>query len=200
MKYLRENIETEVFQMAKAAGHEILYSPPNLSYLSPIETVWANIKGDIGREYTDETTTKDVEERLLRAFNNVKSKQVAGVIKKTNGHIYELLMEIMEEDNADDYATLVGNGSDEEDDDDDLEDNDDVDEQIVDGVLHDPSMDAILDDDDSDEEDDNMEDNDDRNAQIVNVVVLDDPLAEIILDDNGTDEEAIHEIPLQDDA
>jgi hypothetical protein len=25
---------------------------------------------------------KDVEERLLRAFNNVKSKQVAGVIKR----------------------------------------------------------------------------------------------------------------------
>jgi transposase len=92
MKYVRENIEPEVFQMAKAAGHEILYSPPNLSYLSPIETVWANIKGDIGREYTDETAMKDVEERLLRAFNNVKSKQVAGVIKKTNGHIYELLI------------------------------------------------------------------------------------------------------------
>jgi transposase len=48
MKYVRENIEPEVVQMAKAAGHEILYSPPNLSYLSPIETVWANIKGYIG--------------------------------------------------------------------------------------------------------------------------------------------------------
>jgi hypothetical protein len=173
--------------MAKEAGHDILYSPPNLSYLSPIKTVWAKIKGDIGQEYTDKTTMKDVEERLLLAFNNFKSKQVAGAIKNTNGHIYELLMEIMEEDDADDDATLVGNGSGEEDEDDDLEDNDDVDEQIVDGVLYNPSMGAILDDDDSDEEDDNMEDNDDRDA-------------EIILDDNGTDEEAIYEIPLQDDA
>jgi hypothetical protein len=149
--------------------------------------VWANIKGDIRREYTDETMMKDVEERLLRAFNNVKSKQVAGVMKKTNGHIYELLMEIMEEDDADDDATLVGNGSDEEDDDDDLDDNDDGNEQIVYGVLYDPSMDAILDDGDSDEEDDNTEDNDDRNTQIVDVVVIDEPPAEIILDDNGDD-------------
>jgi hypothetical protein len=99
---------------------------------------------------------KDVEERLLRAFNNVKSKQVAGVIKKTNGHTCELLMEIIEEDGADDDATLVGNGSDDEDDDDDLDDNDDGDEQIIDWVLYDPSMDAILDDGDSGEEDDNM--------------------------------------------
>jgi hypothetical protein len=158
--------------MTKSAGNEILYSPPNLSYLSPIDTVWANMKGDIGGEYTDETKMKDVEERLLRTSNNVKSKQVAGVIKKTNGHIYELLMEIMEEDDADDDATLVGNGSDEDEDDDDLDENDDGDGQIVDGVLYDPSIDAILDDDDSGKEDDNMEDNDDRNAQISNVVVL----------------------------
>jgi transposase len=88
MKYARENIEPEVVQVAKAPGHKIVYSPPNISYMSPIETIWENIKGDIGREYTDETTMKDVEERLLRAFNNVKSKQVAGVIKNTNGHIY----------------------------------------------------------------------------------------------------------------
>jgi hypothetical protein len=78
--------------MAKAAGREILYSPPNLSYMSPIETVWENIKGDIRQEYTDKTMMKDFEERILRAFNNVKSKQVVGVINNTNGHIYELLM------------------------------------------------------------------------------------------------------------
>jgi hypothetical protein len=68
-----------------------------------------------------------------------------------------------------------------------LDDNDDGDEQIVDGVLYDPSMDAILDDGDLGEEDENMEDNDDRNAQIVDVVVLDEPPAEIIFNDNGDD-------------
>jgi hypothetical protein len=96
-------------------------------------------------------------------------------------------MEIIEEDDVDDDATLVGNGGDKEDDDIDLEGNDDGDEKIFDGVLYDPSMDSILDDGDSYEEDHNVEDNDDRNAQIVDVFVLDEPPAEIIFDDNGDD-------------
>jgi hypothetical protein len=87
------------------------------------------------RRHRERIHRRDDDERCrgAEAFNNVKTKQVTGVIKKTNGHIYEFLMEIMEVDDADEDATLVGNGSDEEDDDDDFEGNDDGDEKIVKG-------------------------------------------------------------------
>jgi hypothetical protein len=63
--------------MATNAGHEVMFSLPNLTYFLPTDTCWENIKGDIGFEYTDKTTIKDVEERLLWAFNKVTPTQVA---------------------------------------------------------------------------------------------------------------------------
>ena len=96
-------IEPEIVTMAKAAGlithrimrylfiyyvgHEVLFTPPRYSDLQPIETVWAIVKSEVGRQYDDKTTIADVRERLELAFENLDTYQVQGCIKKTNQHI-----------------------------------------------------------------------------------------------------------------
>jgi hypothetical protein len=92
---------------------------------------------------------KDVKERLLRAFNKVTPTQVAGVFKKTNGHVYELLTQIKDEEDADGDVSSVDNDSKsegEDSDNDGMEDNN-HDELIVEGVVYDPDMDDGDDDD-----------------------------------------------------
>ncbi|ETV89966.1 hypothetical protein H310_15197 [Aphanomyces invadans] len=46
--------------MAKARGHHVVYSAPGFSELQPIEMVWANVKGSVGRAYTSTTTFQDL--------------------------------------------------------------------------------------------------------------------------------------------
>ena len=58
--------------MAKSEGHEVIFSPPNYSDLQPIEIVWENIKGEVGRKYTTQTTFKDVLVRLKESFPNLE--------------------------------------------------------------------------------------------------------------------------------
>jgi transposase len=41
-------------------GHDIVFTPPYHSNLQPIELVWANTKGEVGRQYDTQTTFKDV--------------------------------------------------------------------------------------------------------------------------------------------
>ncbi len=50
--------------MAKDRGHGVLFTPPYHSNLQPIELVWANSKGEVGRQYDTNTTIQDVEQRL----------------------------------------------------------------------------------------------------------------------------------------
>ena len=55
-KYITDNIDIEVVRLAKEAGHEILFTPPYHSDLQPIELVWAFVKGNVGRQYSNEST------------------------------------------------------------------------------------------------------------------------------------------------
>jgi len=73
-----------VVQMAKDAGHEVLFTPPHHSDLQPIEMVWAKVKGDVGCQYTTDTTMKDVLRRLKKAFSDLQSVMVQKCIDKTN--------------------------------------------------------------------------------------------------------------------
>ena len=47
--YIAENVSPVVVEMAKAAGHDVVYTHPYHSDLQPIELVWTNIKGEVGR-------------------------------------------------------------------------------------------------------------------------------------------------------
>jgi len=91
-----------VEKMAKDAGHEILYSPPHYSDLQPIETVWAIVKGKVGKLYNNETTMKDVNQRLQAAFKNLSTEQVRGCIKKAAKKLKKLNSDIQEADEAKD--------------------------------------------------------------------------------------------------
>lgn len=71
-----------IVEMARSAGHDVLFSPPHYSDLQPIETVWAIVKGRVGRQYDNSTNMSEVQERLRKAFTELSSHEVEGCIKK----------------------------------------------------------------------------------------------------------------------
>ena len=93
--FVKENVKPIIVSMAEDAGHTVVWSPPHYSDLQPIELVWANVKGTVGRQYTTQTTFQDVNTRLERAFIELQSKTVAGCIRKANMHLNQLLEHIL---------------------------------------------------------------------------------------------------------
>ena len=102
--HIQEKISPVILNMAKAEGHEVLYSPPHYSNLQPIETVWAIVKGDVGRQYTNTTTFTDVLQRLNSAFDKVQPQTVQGCINKANRTLNKFYndMKLEEEENNND--------------------------------------------------------------------------------------------------
>ena len=98
--------------MAEAAGHKVLYSPPHHSDLQPIELVWANVKGTVGRQYTTNTTFKTVLTRLKKAFDELDTITVWGCINKANKHLDELREHIVQQEDNDEAAGIESNESD----------------------------------------------------------------------------------------
>ena len=88
--YIERKVVPVVERMTNEAGYELLYSPSHYSDFQPIETVWAIVKGDVGRQYTTDTTLKDVLVRLKAAFNNLQSHTVQGCIRKAKGKLIKL--------------------------------------------------------------------------------------------------------------
>ena len=92
-------------------GHEIIFSPPHHSDLQPIELVWANVKGIVGRQYTTDTTFKDVLDCLRSAFEGLQSSTVAGCIWKANKHLDELWehIQIVDEMDKEEFEEIEDN-------------------------------------------------------------------------------------------
>ena len=93
-KYISLNIVPVIVQMAKYAGHEVLYTPPHYSDLQTIELVWAIVKGEVGMQYTTNATFGLVLTRLNKAFGNLCADTVAGCIRKTNKNLENLFLQI----------------------------------------------------------------------------------------------------------
>ena len=103
--YINKSFLPVVCQMAKDAGHEVIHSPPHYSDLQPIEIVWANVKGEVGRQHTTDTTFKEVLVRLEAAFAKLQSCTVQGCINKPNKHLNALfayIVQLEENDDMDD--------------------------------------------------------------------------------------------------
>ena len=98
-------IASVIVQMAEDQGHTVLYTPPHHSDLQPIETIWAIVKGQVGRAYTSDTTLIKVRERLEQAFADLQPKSVYGSIIKAEAHLKTLL----------DYITTVEDSSSDDD-------------------------------------------------------------------------------------
>ena len=61
-----------------------MWSPLHQSYLQPIEMVWNNVNGTVGRQYTTTTTLADVKSRLNFSLATFNTKTVDGCINKDN--------------------------------------------------------------------------------------------------------------------
>ena len=120
-KHIDQNIKPVVVSMAEASGHKVVWSPPHHSDLQPIELIWANVKGTVGRQYTTNTTFKDVLIRLKKAFDELQTTTVRGCIRKAKKHLDELLQHILQQEQADEDGEIKEDeendaGSDSEDD------------------------------------------------------------------------------------
>jgi transposase len=75
----------ECVKLAHEQGHTVLMTPPYHSDFQPIELLWARIKGEVGRQYDNETTLALVLERLQAAFDRVQTfdghSSVEGMIR-----------------------------------------------------------------------------------------------------------------------
>ncbi|ETV88017.1 hypothetical protein H257_01402 [Aphanomyces astaci] len=81
--------------MARARGHDVVFTPPHHSDLQPIEMVSAKVKGDVGVQYTVDTTFADVRSRLDAAFVSLPSDVVWNCVRHCNKLLqetYELLL------------------------------------------------------------------------------------------------------------
>ena len=68
-----DTVEAEVVQLTKQQGHEVLYTPPYHYDLQPIEMVWSQIKGEVGRQYDHSTTMVIVKQQLESAFEHLNA-------------------------------------------------------------------------------------------------------------------------------
>lgn len=111
-EHIRVKVTSEVVNMAAKRGHTVVYTPPHHSDLQPIETVWAIMKGDVGRQYTSSTTFKEVKARLEIAFSHLKASTVQGCINKANRILESTYQLVHQADNDTAQSGSDSDGSD----------------------------------------------------------------------------------------
>ncbi|TYZ53702.1 hypothetical protein PybrP1_002586 [[Pythium] brassicae (nom. inval.)] len=89
-EHIARCVVPEVCTMARTAGHGVLFTPRHHSDLQPIELVLTIVKGEVGRQYTTDTTFADVKHRLDQAFERLSGGEVAGCIRKTHSVLEQL--------------------------------------------------------------------------------------------------------------
>ncbi|KAF4145572.1 hypothetical protein GN958_ATG05247, partial [Phytophthora infestans] len=87
-KYVQTKINPEIVEVAET---------------ELIETVWAIVKGEVGRLYSSETSFAEVNARLAAAFDNLKPSTVQGCIRKANHTLEDIYKVVFQaEDNDED--------------------------------------------------------------------------------------------------
>jgi len=112
----------ECVRLAEENGHTILFTPPYHSDLQPIELVWAQIKGRIGRQYSKDTTLEDVREQLEDEFQDLLingSESIWKMIEKCAAVGQKFLEDSKKEEELDPIPPC---NDDEDNDDDDIDD------------------------------------------------------------------------------
>jgi transposase len=75
-QFIANNVKIEMERLAEERGHTALFTQAYHSDLQPIELVWALIKGNVGRQYSNQTTLDIVYERLMHEFNKLEDTSV----------------------------------------------------------------------------------------------------------------------------
>jgi hypothetical protein len=95
-----------VERLAEERGHTVLFTPAYHSNLQPIELVWALVKGNVGRQYSNQTTLDMVlYERLMHEFNQLEDsghRSINGMIEKCAALALEFHGEMDAEDEMED--------------------------------------------------------------------------------------------------
>ncbi|ETN04965.1 hypothetical protein PPTG_14692 [Phytophthora nicotianae INRA-310] len=97
--------------MAEKEKPAVLFTPPHHSNLQPIETVWAAVKGEVGRQYTAETTFQQVRDRLVTVFGVFRSAVVAGCIRKADKNLETLFKQVYRIEQDEEYSDDSGTDS-----------------------------------------------------------------------------------------
>ncbi|KAH9091262.1 hypothetical protein LEN26_018811 [Aphanomyces euteiches] len=106
--FISRNIPAEVEKMATERGHVVAWTPPYHSDLQPIELVWSDVKGKVGRQYTATTSFEDVRRRLDSAFDELPSRTIYNCITHTENMVKEMNKYLEQLDEADDDAEESG--------------------------------------------------------------------------------------------
>ncbi len=109
---MRDNIRPEIVLLAAEAGHEVLFTPPRYSDLQLIELFWANVKDEIGKQYSLSTTFSDVKERLDTEFQKLSSETGKSLIRRIIARVDKRIEYFLEE--IEKEETSIGNIDDEE--------------------------------------------------------------------------------------
>ncbi|ETV79618.1 hypothetical protein H257_06878 [Aphanomyces astaci] len=111
-KYIDEHIYPVMVQMAQARGHHIVHVAPEFSELQPIELIWANVKGTVGRAYTSDTTFQDVYKRLDNEFYHLDSETIKSTIDNSTAKLIALEKALCQAEEAAAMVSIVSGHSD----------------------------------------------------------------------------------------
>ncbi|CAK4100585.1 unnamed protein product [Aphanomyces euteiches] len=106
--FISRNIPAEVEKMDTERGHVVAWTPPYHPDLQPIELVWSDVKGKVGRQYTATTSFEDVRRRLDSAFDELPSRTIYNCITHTENMVKEMNKYLEQLDEADDDAEESG--------------------------------------------------------------------------------------------
>lgn len=93
-RHIEDHVKPVVCDLAAEHGHEVVFSPLAHSELQPIENVYAAIKGEVGRQYTPDSTPDDVQTRLEQAFADLSSETVQRCIDEANANLADLMAHV----------------------------------------------------------------------------------------------------------
>jgi hypothetical protein len=94
-------VPIEIKRLAEAGGHTILLNPAYHSDLQPIELVWARVKGNVGWQYSNQSTLDLVYEWLMHEFNVLEDSEHAsinGMIEKCASLAWKFYGQIEEDE------------------------------------------------------------------------------------------------------
>jgi transposase len=105
-EYIEKNEVSAVIELAKKGNHKILFTPPYHSDLQPIELVWALVKGNVARLYSNGRTMDQLEKQLKDEFKDLTKEKgperIRGMIESTARLTKKFWDEIPREDEDDD--------------------------------------------------------------------------------------------------
>lgn len=104
-KWISENVECEIIQLAQDAGHTARFTPSHYSDLQPIGLVLARMKSAIAQQYSNTTKLQDVKNRLDREFHLLPTDEGKEAVSKIIDHvdciINKFIQEIRDEEESD---------------------------------------------------------------------------------------------------